>query len=255
LPASRSALLVAHPGHELLLHGWLHAELPRVFVLTDGSGRDGVSRLDATTRLLQRAAVPSGGVYGRHRDTEIYDALLEGNTGLFVGLAQELAKSFTSDAIDRVVGDAAEGWNPIHDAFRLTVNAAAVLASRDRERPIEIYEFPLFGAPGAGPQPDSALAFALSTRQQEAKREAALQYVELDREVRWILERYGEVAYTTEWLRPCGAVIGGYRPADDPPVYERYGEFLARSGQLAHAIRYREHLLPVASALEDAARR
>jgi hypothetical protein len=255
LPASRSALLVAHPGHELLLHGWLHAELPRVFVLTDGSGRDGVSRLDATTRLLQGAAVPSGGIYGRHRDTEIYDALLERNTGVFVGLAQELAKSFTSDAIDRVVGDAAEGWNPIHDAFRLVVNAAAVLASRDRVRPIEVFEFPLFGAPGPGPQPEGALHVSLSPRQQEAKREAALHYVELDREVRWILERYGETGYTTEWLRPSAAVTGGYRPAEDPPVYEKYGEFLARSGQLAHAIRYREHLLPVAAALEDASRR
>ena len=71
----------------------------------------------------------------------------------------------------------------------------------------------------------------------------------------WILERYGESGYTTEWLRPSAAVIGGYRPAEDPPVYEKYGEFLARSGQLAHAIRYREHLLPVAAALEDASRR
>ena len=177
-----------------------------------------VSRLDATTRLLQGAAVPSGGVYGRHRDTEIYDALLEGNTAVFVNLAQELAKSFTSDTIDRVVGDAAEGWNPIHDAFRLTVNAAAVLASRDRALPIEVFEFPLFGQPGPGAQPQGALSISLSAREQEAKREAALHYVELDREVRWILERYGEIGYTTEWLRPSRAVIGDYRPADDPPL-------------------------------------
>lgn len=255
LPAPRSALLVAHPGHELLLHGWLHAELPRVFVLTDGSGREGVSRLDATTRLLQGAAVPSGGVYGRHRDTEIYDALLSGDTALFVNLAQELAKAFAGDGVERVVGDAAEGWNPIHDVFRLTVNAAAALAARDLARPVQVYEFALFAAPGPGPDPERAVGVSLSPREREAKREAAFHYVELDREVRWILERYGEDGYTREWLRPSSAAPGEYRPPDDPPVYERYGEFLARSGQLAQAIRYRDHLLPVAAALGDAARR
>jgi hypothetical protein len=255
LPSPRSALLVAHPGHELLLHGWLHCELPRVYVLTDGSGRDGVSRLDATTRLLQRAAVPSGGLYGRHQDREIYQALLDGDCALFVGLARELAKDFAAEAIDRVVGDAAEGWNPIHDVFRLTVNVAATLASRDRDQPIEVFEFALFGAPGPGAAPERALGFELGARDREAKREAALGYIELDREVRWILERHGESGYTSEWLRPSAMAPGQYQPQGDPPVYERYGEFLARSGQLDQAIRYREHLLPIAAALADAARR
>src|SRR5262245_66403039 len=88
LPSPRSALLVAHPGHELLLHGWLHAERPRVFVLTDGSGRDGASRLDATSRLLEQASAACGAVYGRYPDRVVYEALLDGDTALFVGLAK-----------------------------------------------------------------------------------------------------------------------------------------------------------------------
>lgn len=255
MPAPRSALLVAHPGHELLLHGWLHAELPRVFVLTDGSGREGSSRLEATTRPLQRAAVPLGGVYGRYPDSTIYEALLDGEIALFVGLAEEIGKALASDGIRRVVGDAAEGWNPIHDAFRLTVNAAAALASRDGGEPIEVFEFPLFGEPGPGPEPEQTLAVPLDSRARESKRAAALAYVELDREVRWSLDRYGEDGYTTEWLRPGRMAAGEYFVADPPPVYERYGEFLARSGQLARVIRYREHLLPLAEALGDAVSR
>jgi hypothetical protein len=255
LPAPRSALLVAHPGHELLLHGWLHAELPRVFVLTDGSGREGSSRLDSTTRLLQRADTPVGSVYGRYPDATIYEALLDREVELFVGLAEEIGKAFASEGIRRVVGDAAEGWNPIHDAFRLTVNAAAALASREAPTPIETFEFPLFGEPGPGPHPEQALGFALGPEAQEAKRAAAFAYVELDREVRWSLERYGEGRYTTEWLRPGRMAPGEYPVADPPPVYERYGEFLARSGQLARVIRHREHLLPLAEALGDAVSR
>jgi hypothetical protein len=247
LAAPRSALLVAHPGHELLLHGWLHAELPRVFVLTDGSGRDGVSRLAATTRLLEQAGAACGAVYGRYPDRVVYEALLDGDTALFVGLAKEIAKSLASDGVERIVCDAAEGWNPIHDAFRLTVDAAAVLASRERGRPVEVFDFALFGAPHPAGGP--ALAFPLDLAGRAAKRAAALAYTELDREVRFSIERYGEASYTTEWLRPSGRAAGEYGVPEDPPVYERYGEFLARSGQIERAIRCREHLLPVAAAL------
>lgn len=247
MAAPRSALLVAHPGHELLLHGWLHGERPRVFVLTDGSGRDGTSRLDATTRLLEQAGVTCGDVYGRYPDRVVYAALLDGDTSLFVGLAKEIAKSLAGEGIERVVGDAAEGWNPIHDAFRLTVDAAVALASRERGQPLELFDFALFGPPHPGHE--SALPFHLDAEARAAKRDAALAYTELDREVRFSIERYGEESYTTEWLRPAALPAGVYRPSEDPPVYERYGEFLARSGQIERAIRCREHLLPVAAAL------
>jgi hypothetical protein len=232
----------------LLLHGWLLQERPRLYVFTDGSGRDGVSRLDATTRLLESGGIDAGSLYGRYPDRVIYEALLDGDTALFTGLAQELAKSLAGERIERVVGDAAEGWNPIHDAFRLTVDAAAALASRDTGTEIGVFEYALFGAPGPGAAPERAHAFALDARAREAKRAAALAYTELDREVRFSIERHGEVAYHTEWLRP--APLGGEYPVpEDPPVYERYGEFLMRSGQLDRAIRYREHVLPVADAL------
>jgi hypothetical protein len=47
-----SALIIAHPGHEIRVHGWLERAKPVVYVLTDGSGRSGQSRLASTARLL-----------------------------------------------------------------------------------------------------------------------------------------------------------------------------------------------------------
>ena len=255
MPSPRSALLVAHPGHELLLHGWLRAERPRVFVLTDGSGRDGVSRLDATTRVLGSAGAESGSLYGRYPDRVIYEALLDRDTALFIGIAQEIAKALAGERIGRVVGDAAEGWNPIHDAFRLTLQLAAALAARDTGGAIEVFEFPLFGAPGPGAAPERTLAIPLDARARDAKRAAAMSYTELDREVRWSMDRYGEEAYHTEWLRRCALAPGEYPLDEIPPVYERYGEFLMRSGQIERTIRYHEHLLPLADALGAAAAR
>lgn len=36
ISSGRAALVVAHPGHELRVYGWLEQARPRVFVLTDG---------------------------------------------------------------------------------------------------------------------------------------------------------------------------------------------------------------------------
>jgi hypothetical protein len=46
------ALIVAHPGHELVILGWVEANHPLVTIFTDGSGRGGVSRLPSTRKLL-----------------------------------------------------------------------------------------------------------------------------------------------------------------------------------------------------------
>ena len=43
----RCALVVAHPGHELRVYGWLALRKPDVYILTDGSGHTGNSRLDS----------------------------------------------------------------------------------------------------------------------------------------------------------------------------------------------------------------
>ncbi|MGE0128099.1 MAG: hypothetical protein AB7U82_08465 [Blastocatellales bacterium] len=74
VPNARAALVVAHPSHELRVHGWLETARPLVFVLTDGSGRSGKSRLDWTTQVLERAGVERGRVYGRLTDLEEYVA-------------------------------------------------------------------------------------------------------------------------------------------------------------------------------------
>src|ERR671917_288531 len=68
--SGKAALVVAHPGHELCVYGWLEQARPRVFVLTDGSGRSGIPRLQSTTKILARhGAIPEGGRAGDIRLT------------------------------------------------------------------------------------------------------------------------------------------------------------------------------------------
>lgn len=223
-----------------------------MFLLTDGSGRSGTSRLDTTTALLARAGITTGGLYGRHTDAEVYDWILDGRVECFVGLARELAKAFSSEGVDLVVGDAAEGFNPIHDAFRLTLNCAVALARRESARHIGNFDFPLFGRPGPG-DGDGAVAIDLADSERAAKRREAASYTPLEREVEWSLKQYGRHAFDREWLRPVAQAPGEYPLAELPPIYERYGEHLARTGELSRVIRGEEHLLPIARALGEAA--
>jgi hypothetical protein len=54
-----AALVIAHPGHEARLRGWVERARPRVFVVTDGSGRGGVSRIGETARALKETGALS----------------------------------------------------------------------------------------------------------------------------------------------------------------------------------------------------
>ena len=131
---ARAALVVAHPSHELLVHGWLQSSRPQVFVLTDGSGRSGSSRLSQTTRLLEEVGAQPGSIYGRLTDLEAYATILKHDVSYFTSLVEELSEEFVRERIDYVVGDAAEGYNTVHDICRIIIGAAVELAARRHGR-------------------------------------------------------------------------------------------------------------------------
>src|SRR5205807_7508802 len=96
----KAALVVAHPGHELRVFGWLSQYQPRVYVITDGSGRSGVSRVPSTTALLQQIGAPAGEVFGVISDAGIYRAILKADLSFFLGLVDSLAASFVQHGIE-----------------------------------------------------------------------------------------------------------------------------------------------------------
>lgn len=93
---SRAALVIAHPSHELRVHGWMQKARPRVFVLTDGSGREAQPQLASTTKTLEDVGAQTGSVYGRVSDRDIYNAFLRRDFSFFIGLAEELAERLLS---------------------------------------------------------------------------------------------------------------------------------------------------------------
>lgn len=268
---SAPALIVAHPGHELMVFGWMEDVRPRLSVLTDGSGRSGVSRVGSSERLVHAAGAEAGSVWGAVSDRAFYSAVLEGNIEVFTGLAGRLYDDLIRQRPPYVAGDAREGFNPIHDICRSTIDAVVARVRRGGGE-IANYAFSLFSPHDRCPARDQSgtIVKRLEKEQLGRKVAAAHAYPELAAETeaafsgtsRRILAAHPELAkvvdasmggmnvesLATECLVPVDAVAA---PWDAPPFYEIYGERLVADGTYPQAIRYREHVLPIEMALGD----
>lgn len=248
----RALLMVAHPGHELRVHAWLELARPQVWVLTDGSGHGGSSRLDSTSAVLSRAGTSIGAIYGRFSDRAAYELILDGDSGAIFGLVEDLAAALLADQVSYVAGDALEGFNPVHDLCRVVIDAAVTLAARRGTREIGNFDFPLEAAPDtpSGARDRSAgLRLELSAEAIERKLAAAHGYPELLPEVERALRLHGPAAFGVERLRPVETDRPLLERIADPPPYERYGAERVAAGHYHQVLTLRGHFLPLAEAV------
>jgi hypothetical protein len=211
----RAALVVAHPGHELLVHGWLEATLPRVCVLTDGSGRTQRSRLDSTTRVLEAVGAVPGPIYGPMTDIELYTAVIDFDHKPFLRVVDELASMLLREEIECVAGDAEEGYNPAHDICRLVINAAIRLVNRTNRWQIANYDFTLVAPPGrtSDAQRAGSFLFNLDETSYARKLLAARNYPELQAEVEAALSGAGSVGLREHQRVRLSRRVPATRPA------------------------------------------
>ena len=247
----RAILVIAHPGHELRVHGWLEAMAPAVWILTDGSGHSGRSRIDSTTRILESAGAVPGPVYGSMSDADLYNTVLSFNHRPFLDLVDKLAAAILHEQVDCIAGDAEEGYNPGHDTCRLIINAAVKLAQHKSSKPIRNYDFTLVGPPDQCPedQREYSLWLNLDDEAFARKLSAARNYPELQTEVETALNGAGR--FRVECLRPVNSHSLANRSLEDPPYYEQYGEKQVKSGYYKQVLRYSEHMLPLARVLDS----
>ena len=248
-PDKRTALVIGHPGHELRVFRWLEIMRPTVFVMTDGSGRTGRSRLASTTRILDRAGSRQGSWFGRLTDSQAYAAILKRDFALFIGLTQELARLLIGERVNYVAGDALEGYNPTHDVCRLVIDAALEIANRSGGSEVASFDFPLTGTSDVYAGND-AIRLKLDDDAFARKIAAARSYAELESEVDDAINNNQPGAFRVECLRPVANHEIDFGP-DDKPYYEQYGEKQVAAGHYRDVIRYRDHFLPLAAALRQ----
>ncbi|MEW6212783.1 MAG: hypothetical protein AB1631_30940 [Acidobacteriota bacterium] len=243
--SNSGALIIAHPGHELRVYGWIARVRPIVFVLTDGSGHAGRSRLDSTTAILDQLGARRGSVYGRLTDKQLYAAILDHECALLANLIEEIADALIADEITLVAGDAMEGYNSGHDLCRVIADAAVKRASRRSGSEIASFDFPLTGHPDScSESARNAIRLELDDQTFDRKIAAARRYRELFNDVEQAFREHGEEAFRVECLRPV--VEECIAPFDEPPFYESYGERQVAAGYYDRVLRYRQHFLPLA---------
>src|SRR3954471_24667314 len=188
-------LLVAHPGHELLLHGWISRNRPVVHVLTDGAAHSAETRLGTTAALLRDAGARAGTIFGRLSDAEAYTMILERNTALLDSLVSELAQQLENDQSPILVTDAAEGYNPVHDLCRLIGGAAIAMAGVRTKQ----YEYAVVNHPDSGA---AEIIVELDDAEYAAKLERARAQAGTLADIENLLEQHGADAYRRETLSP-----------------------------------------------------
>jgi len=249
--------------------GWVGEMRPRVSILTDGAGRSGTSRIASSEKLLSAAGAERGSVWGPVSDPAFYEAILDGDISLFVGLATKLADWLIETRPPYVAGDAREGFNPTHDLCRLIIDAA-VRRAEHAGVSVSNFAFTLFAPHENCPSElrsraiwkslDEAglarkVAAAKAYPELAAEAEVALtgtsrkilaQHQDLAAIVDASLDGMGERSLGAECLMPAALLPP---PPGDRPFYELYGERLVAAGTYQRAIRYRDHVLPIEHAL------
>jgi hypothetical protein len=243
-------LVVAHPGHELRLFGWLCDARPDVMVLTDGSGHSRRSRIEATDRVLRAAGARAGPVFGDYTDRELYAALLAGDASPFVKMAAAVVNVLRRGQYRAVIADPLEGYNPTHDLCRVIVNCAVNHVNREGGNAIRNYEYALSGASNMRGFPAS-IVIRIPAQIRVRKIAAATGYRELLGEVEAAVQREGKRAYDEEVLHEIAAARLGDTPLAIPPFYETYGAQQCRAGRYTSVIRYAEHFVPMARAIAE----
>ena len=244
------ALVVAHPGHELKVFGWLHSSAPRVYVLTDGSG-GGTPRLSSTARVLNQARAVPDEFFGPISDAEIYRAILEKRIPVFLGIVDELVASFAVNGTDFVAGDATEGFNPTHDICRALINAAVAIAQRATGRIIANYEFCLteWEQHCREIHDKRCLHLRLDDRLLDRKLRSAAEYTELKKEIEHAIALRGEEYFRVECLRKITDPFPDFEAPK--PYYELLGEARVAQGKYEAVIRYEQHMLPILRAVRS----
>lgn len=235
---SRTMLVVGHPGHELHLHRWMEIERPLVFVLTDGSGGAGCSRLDHSRQCVARAGAAMGTVFGSLSDRGWYAAILAGDPAPFVAAGDALWRAGAAIQVETIVSDAPDGYNPMHDAaFDLAALAVEGLALAGRRvRHLLV--------PATGEQLTPVVREVVLDDDALARKEASLAlYAPLEREIGQVRGQGANIA-----VERLYAAASAYRH-DGTPHYEAFGKRRAACGAYASVIEAKVHYEPLMKAV------
>jgi hypothetical protein len=234
-------LLIAHPGHELLLHGWLQEERPVVVSITDGSGGSSCDRIAYSRAVIESAGASCSAMFGILSDRECYTSILEQDDTVFDTWRLRITNEIIRHSSPVLVCDPLEFYNPMHDLANALGHAAARAAEAKLRRRVDILSYPI-----TRPHPGSeAVTVPLSSKALEQKRTAAKQYAPLAAEVDALDHVLGSAAETLF----LDEAFAWPEASPEPVGYELTGRSRIQSGRYSDLITYVDHVAPIARSL------
>lgn len=236
MAAAVPALILAHPGHELRIHHWIELNRPVVYLLTDGSGGRQVARTHYSRQVVEAAGARPGAVFGDIADGAWYQALLSGDTGLFLDVLGRIGSELSALGPVEIVADAVDGYNPMHDLAHAF--GTALKAQRGDASPLLCSA----AVPHVAGEVEVELSLDEAAR---ARKEAAVEaYVPLAEEARRIREA-DPASLDHEYLITQSFDWN----AQWTPEWERIGRDRVEKGLYQTCITYENNVQPVAHAL------
>lgn len=245
-------IVFSHPNHELAVFGLLQRLSPFLVYLTDGGG---TNRLAQTRQGLKSIGLLGKALFLNHTEKSFYDSLLACDTEFFEGIAEEVRASFQKIRPERILCDAIEFYNPVHDVT-LPVVRAALHEYPDKpvlevplvyQRPVEGESYEVQRLPAS--RRAGQIALRLSEEELDAKINARDQiYTILADQMGPVLSELPRAHVGPEYVAPARSGV----PEPGPDVtlrYERRAQVLVDRGEIEHKITYKRHYLPVASSL------
>lgn len=240
-PASRPALFVAHPGHELRLYGWMRRTKPTCMVLTTGS-RSGADkdRLQASAAILDAVGADRSELFGAILDRELYAAVLAGNAAPFLQWKEIAVEILVRNRPVRLVIDGWQLYSVTHDLTHVIGRLAAEEASHRLGYQIQVLQYDVVPPQLAGPVQSGSRVFCVELSEHELieKHAAVDAYPDIELEVIELKEAEGEDHARTESLflpPPLEQVI---KSPDELPKYESFGEARKAAGIYGDVIRW-----------------
>ncbi|MCE7993728.1 MAG: hypothetical protein HEP71_17210 [Roseivirga sp.] len=242
-------LFIGHPGHELLAYKFLQEYKPYVIFLTTGSGNADTPRIKGSIDLVEALELHVFSPFSPFTDRQIYNLIMDGNFGEFKQVKSALTAFVLEHNIERIVGDALEGFNPSHDLCRYIINGCVQdLKGRHNLENYDFLQDEVFRNSEIKLN-ELDIVLRLNNDEMEAKLQACRKYSELKFEVDRFFDAYGSDFFALEYFRHITDTSMMTNWEGEHPFYELHGRKRVQEGIYEKALLFEDHMLPLAKSL------
>jgi hypothetical protein len=248
---NKPALIIGHPGHELRAFKFIKEFKPDVFIITNGSGSNNLSRINNSIKIIESLGAKYINLFDPFPDKIIYQLIREVNVTEIYKVKKILYDEIINKKYDMIIGDSIEGFNPTHDLCRYIINS--IVKDSYTKANIEIlnYSFDLDKAPNEISANNSMILFELNELELEQKINAAINYPELKFEVEKVLKLFSKEAFKHEYYSKVSDPDIIINWENSSPQYEKYGKERVNNGLYTEVIEFEKHMKPIAYSLLD----